>query len=261
MAEQAHQSAPLVLNRRTLSRDHPRLLQFLRPGMSVLDVGCGTGAITRGIAEAVGTQGRVVGVDCDISLLEIARHENAAIPNLVFEVADAAALPFEKRFDIVTAARTVQWVNRPQVAIEHMCRAAKTGGRVVALDYNHSDNSWHPEPPDAFLTFYSAFLRWRELNGWDNRIADALPAMFRACELREVEVWADDEITLRDSPEFTEAALIWAHVVNSLGPQLVTAGFLTEETRSQAEESYRTFAATALERQTLSLKTVAGLRA
>ena len=47
--------------RRTLERDHGHLARMLRPGISVLDVGCANGAITAGIAEAVGPDGTVVG--------------------------------------------------------------------------------------------------------------------------------------------------------------------------------------------------------
>ena len=50
MSIQTHRSDPQVLNRRTLEIDHRVLAGVLRPGMSVLDVGCGTGAITAGIA-------------------------------------------------------------------------------------------------------------------------------------------------------------------------------------------------------------------
>jgi ubiquinone/menaquinone biosynthesis C-methylase UbiE len=78
---QAHRSDPRILGRRTLERHHRALAAILRPGLSVLDVGCGTGAITAGIARAVAPAGRVVGMDRDESLLDIARREHEAIPN------------------------------------------------------------------------------------------------------------------------------------------------------------------------------------
>ncbi len=63
MSAKSHRSDPRVLSRPTLERDHRSLAKLLQPGMSVLDVGCGTGAIIAGIAQAVGPSGRVVGMD------------------------------------------------------------------------------------------------------------------------------------------------------------------------------------------------------
>src|SRR6202008_4251909 len=62
-----------ILDTRSLATDHRRLAELLPPGLAVLDVGCGTGAITRGVAEAVGRLGRVVGVDVNASMIEKAR--------------------------------------------------------------------------------------------------------------------------------------------------------------------------------------------
>src|SRR5262245_45220375 len=114
MSSQSHRSDPRILGRRTLDRDHRCLAELLRPGMSVLDVGCGTGAITSGIARAVGPNGRVVGVDRDEALLEIARIEHGAISNLRFEAGDAAALNFRGEFDIVSSSRALQWMRDPR---------------------------------------------------------------------------------------------------------------------------------------------------
>src|SRR5208337_3386103 len=113
---QTHRSDPRILGRRTLADNHRRLAEFLRPGLAVLDVGCGTGAITSGIAKAVGPDSRVLGVDRDDVLLDLARREHAAIPNLRFEHGDATTLPFYAEFDIVTAARTLQWIAEPAAA-------------------------------------------------------------------------------------------------------------------------------------------------
>jgi hypothetical protein len=74
-----------------------------------------------------------------------------------------------------------------------MMRAAKPGGRVVVLDYNHEDNSWDPDPPAAFRRFYRAFLEWRRANQWDNRMADHLPDLFRAAGITGVRVHLDDQ--------------------------------------------------------------------
>ncbi|MEJ7609157.1 MAG: methyltransferase domain-containing protein [Bryobacteraceae bacterium] len=96
-----------------MERDHRRLAALLRPGMSVLDVGCGTGAITAGIARLVGPEGSATGVDRDEELLALARDEYARVSNLNFHCVDVLTLPFERQFDVVTSARTLQWISDP----------------------------------------------------------------------------------------------------------------------------------------------------
>ena len=258
---QAHTSDPRILNRRTLERDHRRLLDLLRPGMSVLDVGCGTGAITAGIARKVGPQGSVLGVDRDEVLLASARKEHGGIHNLSFENQDALSVPFEYRFDIVTAARTLQWISQPDQAIARMSKAAKPNGRVVVLDYNHEYNSWEPEPPAEFRVFYQAFLDWRAANNWDNLMADHLPGLFRSAGMMAIRAFLDDEVVQRGDSEFFEATAIWSHVMENVGSHIVTAGFINERDCVEAEQCYREWVRTTLQRQTLSMSTVDGVAA
>jgi ubiquinone/menaquinone biosynthesis C-methylase UbiE len=258
MSEQSHRSDPRILNRRTLERDHRRLLDLLRPGMAVLDVGCGTGAITAGIARVAGSNGAVTGVDRDETLLEIARNQYRSIPNLRFEKHDARSLPFESCFDVANAARMLQWVSRPGEVIASMKKALKPCGRLVALDYNHEDNSWKPQPPSEFRRFYDAFLAWRKLNEWDNRMADHLPGLFRSEGLESVESFPDDQIASRVDPDFPNASVLWIEVIQSVGPQIVTDGFLREQERSDAECQYRDWAENRLKEQVLCMRTVIG---
>lgn len=254
MAEQTHQSDPRILNRRTLEWNHRHLAALLKPGMSVLDIGCGTGAITAGIAKAVGPGGRVVGADRDEALLQLAREQHRDLENLSFESRDVLALDYDGTFDTVNAARVLQWIGNPGAALARMKRAARRGGYIVVLDYNHDNNFWEPEPPSSFRRFYQAFLDWRTANGWDNRMADSLPGLFQSAGLLDIELHACDEIATRGDPDSS----LWIQVIEGLGPQIAAAGFLSEPQRLAAERDYRDWAASTLQKQTLQMRTVIG---
>jgi SAM-dependent methyltransferase len=231
---------------------------LLRPGMSVLDVGCGTGAITSGIANAVGPDGRAVGLDRDEGLLELARSEHAAIANLLFESGDATNLPYTAAFDIVTGARILQWIDAPERAVESMKRAAKRGGAVVVLDYSHLHNTWEPEPPAEFRRFYAAFLAWRHANRWDNEMAHHLPDLFAQAGLIDVVSQVQDEVTERGDADFEERTALWTGVIENAGHTIAAAGFCTAEQAAIARECYVPWVRTTLTKQTLVMRTVIG---
>jgi SAM-dependent methyltransferase len=258
MTEQTHRSDPRILNQRTLQHNHRRLADLLRPGMVVLDVGCGTGAITAGIARMVSPKGYAVGVDRDNSLLTLARQEHSTVENLSFENGDVLSLDCEARFDIVTTARMLQWISDPGEAIRRLRRATKTGGHVVALDYNHENNAWIPDPPAEFLRFYRAFLEWRVANKWDNRIGDRLPDLFQSAGITDIQIYVDDEIAQRGDPSFLNAGAIWLQVIQSIGTDIMTAGFLDKRELLKSEEHYAQYLQGGLHTQTLSMRSVVG---
>lgn len=102
--------------------------------MRVLDVGCGTGAITRGIHEKC-DPGIAVGLDIDIGLIRQAVNASPCGPGFV--AADILHMPFYRTFDLVSAARVIQWLSSPWRAIACCVSAITPGGRFLALDYNH----------------------------------------------------------------------------------------------------------------------------
>ena len=230
--------------------------------MHILDVGSGTGAITADIARAVGPDGTALGIDRDDANLALAVQQYAGIENLRFETADILALgdSFNNRFDIVTAARTIQWISEPQHAISNMKKAAKLGGRVIVLDYNLDETRWEPDAPADFLRFYRAFLDWRDANRWDNQMASHLTALFHSEGMVDVATHPSDELVRRGDPDFSDAYAsgIWLYVIQTLGPKLVQAGFLEENVRLSAEEGYGVYIRDTLQLQRHSMLAVEG---
>ena len=250
-----------ILATRSLATSHRRLAELLSPGVSVLDVGCGTGAITRDIPRALRSHVvRVVGVDVNAAFIEEARRQHAGAAGLTFEVADAYTLPFRDEFDLVSAARLFQWLRRPADALRAMTAAIRTGGRVVVLDYNHHKLEWEPAPPASMQRFYAAFLAWRAEAGMDNAIADRLHALLRAAGLADVTVTAQHETVRRGDPDFAVRAGIWADVAATRGHQMVADGAIDEATRAAAEADYRAWVAADAIRHTMYLLAVDGAR-
>lgn len=258
MSAQQHQSDPSVLDRRTLQRDHRVLAELLRPGMAVLDVGCGSGAITRGIADAVGPGGTVVGVDRDAGLIARARAAHGDVSTLRFVQADITGLDLDRRFDIVAAARTLQWIADVPAALRAMTRAATPDGMLVILDYNHALHEWHPAPPPAFATFYGRFLAWREANGWDNTIANRCPALLEALGCRDVRAVDQDQTVVTGSPGFDEMTELWLAVIDHLGTTLVEARECDASLPGAAREEYDAWRRTQLRTHTLSMRASLG---
>lgn len=246
-----------ILNQRTLESDHKKLSEILEPGMFVLDVGCGTGTITYGIAKAV-PQGRVVGIDINDSLLSEAREKYRECDNLSFEKQDLYSLPYESQFDIVTSARVLQWLDEPMNGLKELMKAVKRDGMIVILDYNHEKIEWNPKPPDSMLKFYTAFLKWRENAGMNNRIADHLYGMFKDLGFKDIEVSPQLETARRKDLDFLERIDIWARVAESRGIQIVKDGYVSESARIKAIRDYRNWIENYAESQTLYLACVYG---
>lgn len=101
-------------------------------GARVLDVGCGAGATSLALADAVGPQGSVLGVDVSQPLLDAARRRAEGRPNLRFEQADAQTFAFEPgAFDAVFSRFGVMFFADPVAAFSNLRKALKPGGRLA----------------------------------------------------------------------------------------------------------------------------------
>jgi SAM-dependent methyltransferase len=249
-----------ILDARSLAADHGALAVLLRPGMTVLDAGCGTGAITRGIARAVSPGGTVCGIDVNADLIARACAASAGQRNVRFEVADIREGRWEAAFDIVTSARVLQWLADPAGALAAMVRAARPGGTVAVLDYDHTRAKWDPPMPPSVGRFYQAFLDWRTDAGLDNAIAAQLPGMFGQAGLADVSAVNQLEVTTAADPDYERRIALWPDVIATRGQQVVADGWLTEADRALAEEDIRRWIADSRPAQSLFLRSVTGTK-
>jgi len=100
---------------------------YLTPGMKVLDCGCGPGAISVGLAEAVGPAGHVTGVDFGESQIAVAKARSS--PNLTFRVGSVYELPFEdSTFDLVFSHALFEHLADPIRGVAEIRRILRPGG-------------------------------------------------------------------------------------------------------------------------------------
>jgi SAM-dependent methyltransferase len=103
-------------------------------GESVLEIGCGTGALTVPLAAAVGEHGRVVAVDISEPMLAAARERVAesGLSNITLLPGDAQVFEFEPAaFDLATSRMGVMFFSDPAAAFRNIGLALKPGGRLA----------------------------------------------------------------------------------------------------------------------------------
>jgi ubiquinone/menaquinone biosynthesis C-methylase UbiE len=139
---------------RTAENSAAYLLPYLRSGQDLLDVGCGPGQITIGLADRV-APGRVIGVDREIAIVDQARELGAR--NVEFQVGDAYALPFDSEtFDVVHAHQVLQHLTDPVRALSEWRRVLRPGGLLAVRDSDYSAFAWAPVDPmlDRWLALH-----------------------------------------------------------------------------------------------------------
>lgn len=103
-----------------------------QPGERVLDVACGTGVVTRLVAERVGSTGAVAGLDANPGMLAVARSVQASGAPIEWHESSAEKLPLsDDGFDLVTCQMGLQFFPDKAAALREQRRVLAPGGRVV----------------------------------------------------------------------------------------------------------------------------------
>lgn len=127
----------------------PHLLAVAVPhsGQRVCDIGCGGGAQSIAVAEAVGPTGRVVGMDISAPLVELARERagRAGAANVEFVVTDVQTEGLgPEPFDLVVSQLGVMFFDEPLAAFVAIRGGIREGGRLVFASWQEVEhNPWH----------------------------------------------------------------------------------------------------------------------
>ena len=176
---------------RTAENSAGYLLPHLRPGQSLLDVGCGPGTITADLALLV-APGEVVGLDAAPAVLEQARAHAAelggGVANLRFEAGDLFSLAYpDASFDVVHLHQVLQHLADPVGALVSLRRVLAPDGVLAARDSDYAAFTWAPADP--------LLDRWRELyfavterNGHDASVGPRLLGLAHEAGFSDVTV-------------------------------------------------------------------------
>jgi ubiquinone/menaquinone biosynthesis C-methylase UbiE len=142
-------------------------------GEQVLEIGCGSGAITRALAQCIAPGGKAVGLDACAGLLPIARRlaDEAGLGSLTeFRNGDCRDLPFaDASFDATLAVTTLSHVPNAERALQEMVRVTRPGGRLGIFDMD--GDSFLISHPDRACTrrIVAAFADHGQVNSWMTR--------------------------------------------------------------------------------------------
>lgn len=229
---------------RTAENSAAYLIGELRPGMSVLDVGCGPGTITADLAELVAPGGRVTAVDASQEIVEQARAYAAerGLTRVEFAVADVHALDFpDDSFDVVHAHQVLQHVGDPVRALREMRRVCKPGGIVAARDADYAAMTWFPAAPglEEWLNLYRRVAR---ANGGEPDAGRRLGSWARAAGFTEISCSAT-AWCYATPEEISWWSATWADRTTASGYAAIAvqAGHTTPSGLEAIAESWRTW--------------------
>ena len=106
-------------------------------GDAILDLGCGTGELSAYLAELVGPEGKVVGVDPDKERILLAQQSYSAVKNLSFVEGNASNFPGigSESYDIIFSNYVIHWISDKQQLFKNMFKGLNPEGKI-AIQYS-----------------------------------------------------------------------------------------------------------------------------
>lgn len=174
---------------RTAENSAGYLLDELRPGLELLDVGCGPGTITLDLAARV-APGRVIGLDREQGIIEEAERlrSDRQVDNASFCVGDVYGLELpDASFDVVHAHQVLQHLRDPVAALSEMRRVLRRNGLLAVRDSDYGAKIWAPKDEllDRWMELYHQVTR---ANGAEADAGRYLPGWVRDAGFTDLKV-------------------------------------------------------------------------
>lgn len=219
------------------------LLPYLKPGMRLLDCGCGPGTLTIGFARYV-MPAEAIGIDRESAqFAAVAAEANKEpVPNLRFQAGDIYALPFEdESFDVVFASAVLGSVSDAERVVREMVRVLKTGGIIALKEFDHGADIIWPQTP-VIAKSIEFYHRLRAENGHEPHAGRQLKAYMAAnnCRVQHVHAYFDQQTQSEELKTYIDRNNGLHREI--LGPQYCERGWCTPADIGEIVKEWEDFA-------------------
>ena len=215
----------------------------LKPGMRVLDAGCGTGVVTRRMAIRV-SPGEVHGVDIDPLFVEEARKVAAKerASNIEFSLGNVDDLKFEDRFFDLSYCRLVlMHVRNPVKTVAELRRVTKSGGIVAVSDQDDGGIIVYPELP-KMMKMFSKYGTWAKNRGENRYIGRKLFSIMERAGLSPITIYPFPIHATQQNPRMLEMLIsVPVQIVETSKDDMIKRGVAVAEDYSEAEKEVQEF--------------------
>lgn len=215
-----------TMSGRTAENHAGFFVSMLSSGMRVLDIGCGPGTVTLGIAEKV-HPGQVIGTELSLDQTKTVKKEAEEKGlNLSFEQEDVYSLSYsDKSFDAVFMSAVVGNLQNPSQAITEIFRVLKPGGLVAIKEFDHSANISFPAT-EFILKVNELYNRLRIENGHDPDSGRKVRGLLNAAGFEGVKAIATYQNM--DAPSGSGSPVMESILRNEWGPEFINRGWITQ---------------------------------